>query len=269
VNTVAVVVPIYKNQLSSYDEISLKRCFETLGSYPIIAIKPLGLDLTFLANQFDFHQVISFEDDFFANIEGYNRLMTSEILYKTFLDYKYILIHQLDAFIFKNTLGIWCSENYDYIGAPWLWDIEYKSRFKEIRFNLKRRFWILFNKRYKHNGHPINEQFRDKVGNGGLSLRKVERFYKLTQTHHKLIDYYNRNSQHHSYNEDVFWGIEINRKTKKLHIPTYRMAVNFSMENGLERAFKLTGGELPFGCHDWDDNIDFWRPYFKTFGYDI
>ena len=49
-------------------------------------------------------------------------LMLSPFFYESFLDFKYVLIHQLDVFIFKDELNYWCNQNYDYIGAPWFKD---------------------------------------------------------------------------------------------------------------------------------------------------
>jgi hypothetical protein len=79
---------------------------------------------------------------------------------------------------------------------------------------------------------------------------------------------YNERSTHH-YNEDVFWSIELNRKRKVLKIPGYKKALQFAFELVPERAFRINNNQLPFGCHAWDLNIDYWRPVFKELGYTI
>src|SRR3546814_12069713 len=64
--------------------------------------------------------VCSFDDGYFKDISSYNSLMMSSAFYQSFLEYKYILIHQTDAFVFNNELKEWCEKDFDYIGDPWL-----------------------------------------------------------------------------------------------------------------------------------------------------
>jgi hypothetical protein len=71
------------------------------------------------------------------------------------------------------------------------------------------------------------------------------------------------------YNEDMFWSIEVNRKKKRLNIPSCKTGLAFSIENFPERAMRLNNNQLPFGCHAWDKHLDFWRPVFKDMGFDI
>jgi hypothetical protein len=44
--------------------------------------------------------------------------MLSIDFYKRFRDYKFILIYQLDAYVFRDELEYWCEQDYDFIGAP-------------------------------------------------------------------------------------------------------------------------------------------------------
>jgi len=269
IEVVAIIVPIYKNHLSNYEEISLRRCFEVFTD-PIIAIAPKTLDINSITSKYSFSAVERFEDGYFNSISGYNNLMTASTFYERFLNYKYILIYQLDAFVFKNDLEFWCSQNYDYIGAPWLWDLGKKNKLQQLKHKLVTSYHIYFNTRDKITGLPVDKQFRDKVGNGGFSLRNVSKFLQIINENSKMLKFYNSNCyKHHYFNEDAFWSIEVNRRTKKLNIPSYRVALNFSFENGLRKAYHLTNGNLPFGCHDWDNHLDFWRPHFKSLGYNI
>ena len=45
-------------------------------------------------------------------------LLTADF-YRRFTDYEYILIHQLDVFLFEDKLLEFCDMGYDYIGAPY------------------------------------------------------------------------------------------------------------------------------------------------------
>ncbi|HWV74153.1 MAG TPA: DUF5672 family protein, partial [Pseudosphingobacterium sp.] len=66
---------------------------------------------------------------------------------------------------------------------------------------------------------------------------------------------------------DVFWSIEINRRARRLKIPGYKRALSFSVESCPDYGISLLGNKMPFGCHGWDKNKEFWRPIFIKFGY--
>jgi hypothetical protein len=66
--------------------------------------------------------------------------------YLIFEDYRYVLVYETDAWVFKDELDFFCGKNLDWIGAPW----------------------------------PHQE---DKVGNSGFSLRKVSKMLELTGKH--------------------------------------------------------------------------------------
>lgn len=261
---IAVIIPVYRSFISFYEQVSLLQCCKVLGNYTIILIKPTSLSVDHLFSyKFDF-RVESFDDLYFNDIKGYNQLMLSALFYQRFLQYQYILIHQLDAFVFSDQLNDWCNQEYDYIGAPWIIG-------KQI--SPKKKLLIFLNEYFCNNNMkqygtrlPHKVQFINKVGNGGFSLRKVAVFYELCLQEKEMICYYNSN-EHHYFNEDVFWSLEANRKQMRLRIPDFTTAVYFSVELFPEYAFKLTSGRMPFGCHEWDKHIEFWRPFLKEYGY--
>jgi len=268
--SVAVLVPVYKPQLSEYEAISLRQCCAMLGKYALTLVKPQSLSIeTYREYGIDW-LVESFDDRYFKDVNGYNELMLSAAFYQRFLGYDYILIHQLDAFVFKDDLLRWCLAGYDYIGAPWL-ALPLKGHFlKRLEHWRRRRKVYRRNKKQKGTNLPVDLQFANRVGNGGFSLRRVDRFYSICQQESAMIDYYKENSmKHYSFNEDVFWSLEVNRRSVQLKIPNYGKAVGFSIEWHPEYALTLTKGELPFGCHAWDLFIPFWRNIFKGFNYDI
>jgi len=114
-----------------------------------------------------------------------------------------------------------------------------------------------FNRTQPGTDLPTDIQFENKVGNGGLSLRKVHAFYHALKNHKQSITKYLFRPEHY-FNEDVWWSIELNRHENVLKIPDYKTAVFFSIENEPERAFELTGQRMPFACHAWDKYFDFW-----------
>lgn len=265
-NTAAIVIPVYRSNPSELELVSLKQCFKVFSSYQIIIVKPKSLDLQ--NYNYDFNEVVSFDDMFFLDFKGYNKLMLSALFYERFLRYDYILIHQLDALAFKDDLLFWCNKGYDYIGAPWLRYAAYPDFIKEVKSRTYNYFHLRLNLKQTRTTLPTNVQFQNRVGNGGFSLRKTKKFVEICCQDQKMIEYYNSRHEHY-FNEDAFWGLEVNRKEHRLKIPKYKEAVYFAIENSYKHAFQLTKGKVPFGCHAWDKHLSFWRPIFLENGIEV
>ena len=263
---VAVIIPFYKNELSAQELVSLQQCFKVLSNYAIIAVKPQSLVLPQKAQGFPFTATISFNDDYFKSIQGYNRLMLSAEFYSSFIDYEYILIHQLDAFVFGDELAFWCNRNIDYVGPPWIRIRNKVNRLYWLRSQLQYYWYMHINK--KAMGIPGHDALENRTGNGGFSLRKVKRFHELCTIMASQIAVYNNHTSH-QFNEDTFWSLEVKRSGHRFNIPNYKEALKFAFEIAPERARILNNGNPPFGCHAWDKHPDFWRPYFKKYGIDI
>src|ERR1700710_1533196 len=93
---VAIIVPMYRDTLSRFEEIALEQCQKVFAGYDRIIVKPQHLDVSALSEKYNFTETVSFADGYFADIKGYNRLMLATEFYAHFLDYDYILIYQLD-----------------------------------------------------------------------------------------------------------------------------------------------------------------------------
>ncbi|WP_134090761.1 DUF5672 family protein [Olivibacter sp. XZL3] len=263
---VAVVIPFYKETLTDYEKMSMDQCVSVLSAYPIISIRPKRLNKINLSYPID--EYIDFDDNYFESIEGYNRLMLSDSFYQVFLSkFKYILIYQLDAFVFKDDLAFWCKKGYDYIGAPWPPEVGYPDIIKSAKESVINWYYTLFNVQDKHN-NPHRRQVINRVGNGGFSLRNVRVLHKIASQRKKEISKYLQND-HDLYNEDIFWSVEVNRRSNHIKIPSARIARKFSIEHFPERLLRANKFVLPFGCHAWDKHIDFWRPIFEDYGYTI
>lgn len=263
---VAIIIPFYQSTISDYEKIALQQCEKVLSAYPKIAIKPTSFTLPAEASTVNFSAIVSFDDHYFKGLAGYNQLMLSAQFYKQFLDYEYVLIYQMDAFIFKDELTYWCNQNWDYIGAPWIRKTYHKSFAGLLILKVKQYFSNRFNS--QNNDVPNKYQFENKVGNGGFSLRKVKKFYDLCIMMSPVIDFY-LSQKINQYNEDVFWSIEVNRQKRVLNIPSYQIGLKFAFEVPPVKAHAINEQNLPFGCHDWDHYTDFWRPIFNRYNYKI
>lgn len=258
---VDIIIPIYKEKPNKEDLISIKQVFNILYNYNITFIHPLKLDTTHYKNLPN-AQFIAFDDSFFENIKGYNRLMLDTNFYKKFSK-KYILIYQTDAYVFKDELNYWCEQDYDYIGAPWLRSKETIPFIKKIWDTsiCKLKQWI----NYKNNGVTQKNKslLYNEVGNGGFSLRKREKFIEILEKLDTQKNIYLQDHNHSSFfAEDVFFSIEPQRNNLSFIKPNYKEACRFSIENKVEKAFFFTENQLPFGCHRWNkENISFWKKY--------
>lgn len=228
-NEVIVVIPYYHNDLSEKEMISLMQVQKVLKRYDLCLIAPFRLKF-FLENES--YQVEYFEDIFFIDTSTYNQLMLATEFYERFINYRYILIYQLDAFVFCDKLNYFCDLKYDYIGSPWI----YPER-AMIGGVLQRAY----------------------VGNGGLSLRNVGSCIKL-------LNDKKSEAEEFTSNEDFFFSAA----NGDFKVAPLSIALEFSFETHVRKCFELNDKRLPFGCHAWERyDFLFWKPYMEKQGYDL
>lgn len=246
----AVVIPVYRNRLSELERRSLAQAYSVLNAYPLIIVKPESLDLTEIKNEFPLFSFVSFDDSCFQSIAQYNRLMLSARFYGQFREYDYILIYQTDAFVFRDELDMWAKKGYDYTGAPWL-------KRKVYDYPVVSQLFAL-GKLFRRQGEPSKQDLYNKTGNGGFSLRKVESHYHACVKYAERIAEYLSHPGNHLYNEDVFWATEV----PGFKYPDAMEALHFSFDKYPRYSFRLTKGDLPFGCHGWYKRKmkRFWQP---------
>ena len=269
-NPVVVVIPIYKSNFTAYEQIAFVQCLKVLGKYSIQIVKPQSLDLQFLTEVRPQLQFESFDDSYFESVQTYNRLMLSTEFYERFASYEYILIYQLDAFVFRDELLEWCQKGYDYIGAPWRLERDFSSVTDKLIFSLKKQLAIWFDLRDKNrNNQPLDVILKMTVGNGGFSLRKVQKMLDIVRSQRPTIERYLA-GKGSFYNEDVFFCIEMNRYIQRVRVPHWREALRFAVEDKPSKSFELNGRQLPFGCHAWDiHELEFWKEKFSQLGYTL
>lgn len=263
-----VVIPVYKQQLSKCEEISLRQCCKVLSRYALCLVTHKELDCGVYDRIAGEYGVTlpreNFDAYYFSGIPGYNALMMSTEFYLRFAAYDYMLIYQLDAYVFRDELDEWCGKEYDYIGAPWFFNCDSHEEGAEL--------W--------------------KVGNGGFSLRKIDTHIRILtrklpvlglkelirrSTHfgfvkrvcsivvhllgwHNTMDYYVRT---YADFEDFFWCEKIPSLSIDYKIPSAEEAVPFSFELSPAYLYALNGNQLPFGCHAWHkyEYETFWKNY--------
>lgn len=240
-SSVAVVIPVYQASMTDAEQISLRQCMNVLGNYPVIVVKPAALDLSAFKQQYPSLTFQSFDNSFFTGVDAYNRLMVSVDFYRAFTAYEYILIYQLDAFVFRDELQKWCGKGYDYIGAPSL----HQPEFDCIPAESARDF-----------AHALSTH--RVVLNGGLSLRKISSFLRYLKIYNIFYPAWIGN-------EDMLFCQEATRlKPMKLfmNLPEWREALHFAFEKSPAASYELTDHQLPFACHAWERyDAAFWAPF--------
>lgn len=269
---VSVVIPVYLANLSPNEALSLNQCLWVLKDYSITLATHRDVDLqlyqdAFLQAKKPF-KVTYFDSKYFVSVFTYSKLLLSRSFYASFKDSDYILIYQLDGFVFKDELSDWCSKGYDYIGAPWL----------------------------KHYGVNYDGNELWKVGNGGVSLRRVSTFintfdrpfpYKsawffiksirknkllpmMLKTMYMLfilsytkrtVEYILERFTDERVNEDCFWAEAFQTTSLALNIPDILTAAHFCIEKKPSHVYELIGHQLPFTCHAFEkyEYESFWK----------
>lgn len=265
---IAVIIPLYKPMPGENENKSLEQCLKVLGSRTIIFFYAHDFDSSYYKLLCDKHNISferrTFNPKYFRSKEDYNKLCLTRKFYKAFDDFEFILIYQLDAWIFSDDLKHWCSQNYDFIGAPFPSDLNAKE--ENVSFSV--------------------------VGNGGFSLRRINSMINLFSNKHYRIkkwsqikeDYHERiirnplwwlyciiraigykntiNYLRKNNWEDHFF-FDVARLTSFIHIPDPYTALKFSFEYLPSVAFSQNGNKLPMGCHGWQsiEYEKFWEQY--------
>lgn len=147
-----IAIPVYKQNLNIFEKESLKQVVSILGDkYELVLVCPYTLNVD------DYNEIADYEfsvlrcnNAFFKSQRGYSDLCEAWQFYDAFSEYEFMVIYQLDAWIFEDRLDYFIEKNYDYIGGPHL---------------------------IGSYGHPKEGE----NGNGGFCLRKIKPFLEVTK----------------------------------------------------------------------------------------
>lgn len=223
---VCIIIPIYKdNGLNNpllYDEVeSIYHTIKLMNKYNIYFLCHPDLNISFY-KRFEGNNIY-FKFFNYKTRKEYSNMCLNYEFYKMFSNYKYMLICQTDAYIFKDELLYWCNKGYDYIGALAL--------FSEIKPK-----WI-----GKFGDENIGDihSYKYPVLNGGFSLRNIQSMYNFC---FKNKDKFKTEQ----FNEDcvICWY-----HWNELNMPPLEDAIKFSAENQTYAYYPKFYNKLPFGCH--------------------
>ena len=230
---VVIVVPLYRTTIDELEEISLTQLFRVLGKYDIFFIAPKTIEKT-IGKTYHERNVIYYDDYWFTSRLSYSQLCLEDGFYATFSDYQYMLIHQLDAFVFQDSLESFCDNKFDYYGAPHsLGSVKLISRVAK-----------------GDNGFY--------VGNGGFSLRNVERCRAVLKLKEMICHEIGEEGYFDSEEDSFFTYCGLSPRID-FCIPSIDEAVKFSLQADadffvLKEKLK---GRTPFGTHAWSKDFSF------------
>lgn len=237
---VTVLIPVYRPKPGTEELRSIANTRSKLSTHPLYFLVPQTLDTTFISSRFPDIGIIRVSDEWLGTkngIAGYNRMMMSEDFYNMFSESEYILICHTDAWIFRDELSGWCEKGYDIVAAPW------PTRPRYRRFPLRQ----LIALRKRLSGKIFRALTYDRVGNGGLSLRKVSSCADACRRHRDVIEDFLARPGKALYNEDVFFALIPENFT----YPTASEALRFAFDYRPALCYRLNGYRLPMGCHGY------------------
>jgi hypothetical protein len=234
---VGILVPIYKPQFEPLEQFSIDFSLAVAANRDCFFVAPEGMNCNYYEKRYPGVRLAYFSPDFFDSIDSYSRLLLSTGFYSRFEAYEFVLILQPDAILFQDNLDYWAEQAFDYIGAPWPDGLEltvWRDRF----------------------GGGRAKRVRAKVGNGGLSLRRVTKCLSLLaefpETHAAFV--------HATANEDSYFSI-MGLVSEDFSIPSEVIASRFSMELRPEYYYSINGLQYPMGAHAWwIVQPKFWAP---------
>lgn len=233
----AIVIPIYRAELEPLEKFSLDYSTQHLqAGRDLFFVAPEHLDVGYYTRHYPGVPVVRFDNGYFASVKGYNRLLLNPAFYERFASsHEFMLVLQTDAILLRDELDHWCSQPWDYVGAPWPDGLE-------VMINLD-----------NFTG-PLGKRVKVHVGNGGLSLRRNAACIQLLKEFPQATDMFLRSGS----SEDIFFSL-IGSQSVSFKIPNERVASLFALELQPERYLAINQGRAPMGGHAWwRYNQPFW-----------
>lgn len=238
-----VVIPIYTN-LNDFELKSLENNLKQLSAYDCVLVVPRDFQPDSITKRFPQLDVLHVSSQWLGTtngLDGYNDMMLSSDFYNLFRAYDYMLICHVDAWIFYGErLESWLNKGYDCVAAPWL-----------VR---NRWFYRLMGHTDMSTAKGRHYMLNKKIGNGGLSLRKINVFAHEAECKRDIF----RQMLKSDMQEDMIWAMDEN-----LIFPLWNEALQFSFDTKPDYAFRLNNNQLPFGCHKWFGKAyyEFWKSF--------
>lgn len=229
-----VVIPVYKSKLNDIEYACLRNCREKLDGFSFCFIAPVDIKDGYYHRNLPPVPLKKFGNWNSNSLDDYNRLLMTADFYHQFSEYRYMLIFQLDGWLIKGgkELDQFLALDFDYIGAPWV-NEGYRYCKRIIRGA----------------GHSKIINFLQgeticKVGNGGVSLRKIKSMSRFFEIYKKEAESWDKA-------EDIFISFYGQKQKYRLKIPQEEIAKKFSLEKNMKE--EISAGNIPLAVHKWEE----------------
>lgn len=205
---VTILIPDFYRPLTPAERYSLTSIQAHLGDFPITFLKAESENLWFeLSEICPGADSFSYDDRYFDSHQSFIKLLLSSQLYEDFGWSRYVLILEMNTLINQNELAHWCRQGYDFIQpAPQF--IEGESWLDGTKRRMNPATFL-----QKHNDAILNY-----AKSGGISLRKVETFKKITRRKKRAIHRYLADGPKAG-SDAPFWEFQVNRWRPELLVP--------------------------------------------------
>lgn len=188
-----IIIPLYKDYLYEYEEMSLKQCIKVLSeNHDILFINHKSLDIYKLFNNYNIStdtiknniECLNwvFDDYYFESVDNFNSILCNTGFYNMLLEnnYTYMLLYELDAFVFYDNLQYWLDKDYDYIGA-----FAFDNYYNIDNVNKD----TIFNKHNTTLDNKTENQYTDKkyLMNGGVALFRISYCIDIINDNHNSV----------------------------------------------------------------------------------
>ena len=241
-NRCCICVINHKTTLADFEQLSLLRivdfCIQTNKLDDLIFVLPKSNVESFkdfcdtYVNKFTNDKFgysynfnfIYYDDICFSSLNAYNNmLMLSENFYGDYsASYDYMLVYQLDGYIFDNQLDYFLDKNYDYIGGYYL--PMYCDRLAYKNFD------------------NIND--KHLLMNGGVSLKKISFCIDCIENNFQNINGCDFDNIHSYMNEDAFFSMFYTTEVTALE--SIKFSLNWA---AAESHYAINNFKYPFCCH--------------------
>jgi len=250
-----VVVPVHRQKPTADEQLSLRQCHKLLGHYPIRVVHPEGLELSEYHRLLPNAKSLPVPNSWMASIQAYNRMMINPAFFRKLDCFTHLLIHEPDAIALSDKLLDWCSQPYDYIGAPWFDGFHQANPESPIipggnsGFSLIRVSAIKNILRSGYRWMPLSLIARELKKKALWKPNNFRFSYLL-----KLLGVAGQMRGAHlvlEENFDLFLCRHIPYADPTFAIAPPEIAIAFSWEVNPKTCYELNNARLPFGIHAW------------------
>ncbi len=266
-----IIVPVHKETPTPAELVSIRQLGRIMTGRKIFVLSPQALNTKSYKDLLPGAEDLKVDPAWMGSIRAYNQMMIAPMLYRRLRDYTHMLLHEPDAILLRDELDHWCTQPYDYIGAPWLyWDeSEGCAKFgggangglSLCNLDAMRRVTSSW-KRWHSWRHVMGDLVAGAKGDRFKFRRGMVAAYPggLLRGAHRL----------YSTGWDIFWTTVVPPLQPDFRKAPPEVCVHFFWELASYICYEITKHQLPFGLHAWPKyDFGFLRPHMINCGIDF